>query len=832
MPVLYGQALTHLGRRVVLAQPSLFVFLAVVAGILAAETWALPLLACAASTALGLGVLGFAMWRRRGTVLAALWVVASAGAWAARQVPYPAPNPPICASDDSLWQVQIDAPIDRQIQGGQMHLSTAARLLRERCDDTWQPRTGRVRLALRPGVPVARGDRFAVRLRMHAPAVQHHAFELLPFERLRRQRLTHQAHVLSDHVPIASGSGILARIDRLRTRGAEAFEAGLVPTHAALAKALALGDTGALTPTQRDAWAAAGIAHLLSVSGLHVAMVAMIMSGLVRYVLGFLPGAGERYSLRALSAWCALAPVVGFCILTGAHPAAQRATIMACGALLGMALRYPSAVANAWGVAGAAMLIADPLALYDVGFILSFAAVGALVWLVRPAPHDAARAHTEAPAWRRWVHRTGQNLHGSWRVSFAATCVTAPITACVFNRVSWVAPAVNLVAVPIGSILATPWALGAAVVAPQDGWLQLVCMRPLGWVLACLHGIANYVGQKPWASLDVPPPTPWEVVLYAALVAAACAWQAQRRRAIVLATAASLALFCCIGARVAARTGDGHLYVRHIYVGQGDATLLTLPRGGTVLVDGGGSLHGVGHDPGRQAVAPTLRRLNVHRIDWMVLTHPHPDHINGLLHIASVWPVDHLLLAGGGIDFASVRQLQAQVTARGGKVVRLADMPKQTTWEGVAVSLLHPRTTGGDCYPALHLNDNSVVLRMQWGVRSILLAGDIEKRAEAMLVRDNVTADILKVGHHGSRTSSTLAFLQTLQPHTAVISCGSENQFGFPHTETLERLSMSQTRILRTDTEGTITLRTDGANWFASSVQHPQELVLTGADPR
>ena len=145
---------------------------------------------------------------------------------------------------------------------------------------------------------------------------------------------------------------------------------------------------------------------------------------------------------------------------------------MAGGALLGRALCYPSAIANAWGVAGSAMLIADPMALYDVGFILSFAAVGALIWLISPEVDNPAGMAFDRPVplnpWRARLNAMGRNLRASWQVSLAATCVTAPITAYVFNRVSWVAPAVNLAAVPVGSILATPWALVAAVVAPRD----------------------------------------------------------------------------------------------------------------------------------------------------------------------------------------------------------------------------------------------------------------------------------------------------------------------------------------------------------------------------
>jgi competence protein ComEC len=246
-------------------------------------------------------------------------------------------------------------------------------------------------------------------------------------------------------------------------------------------------------------------------------------------------------------------------------------------------------------------------------------------------------------------------------------------------------------------------------------------------------------------------------------------------------------------------------------VGQGDATLLDLPDGSLWLIDGGGFV-GSPVDPGRAVILPELKTRRRSRIDVMVLSHPHPDHFTGLesviraVDVGEFWDTGQGLAQGAGPIYARIRALlkERAIPVRGP-----AELCGERLRGRVRVQLLSPcpRFRAG-----LGANDNSLVIRLLWGNRAFLFTGDAEHEAEAHLLEDGVPlgADFLKVGHHGSRTSSTPAFLDAVKPRVATMSTGVRNRFGHPHLPTLEKLKARGIVALRTDRFGAVRIETDG----------------------
>jgi competence protein ComEC len=847
-----------------LAVPCVLLFAATAVGIVAADftqisivhtAWALGL-CCLATCVAG--------WQQRGTALAALCTLMAVGSFAARRTQAPYFMPPGCLQADgaaeAAFRVRVDAPVQRQVEGGQVRYRTVVALLAEQHGNTWLPRSGRVAVRLRQGLPVVRGDTVQVRLRIMPLPAPHNPIDADPMARGRRLQLAGTAWVRSEHALVAAGTGFWAQIDALRGALGQHLEDSLPPPTAALAKALALGDTASISPEQRDAWADAGMAHLLSVSGLHVGLVSAALMALLSAVLRHIPAVARRYSTRRLAAMLSLPGLVGFCLLTGAPPPAVRAATMAAALIVGLALGTPSAPKNAWGIAGLLMLLDSPMALYDAGFQLSFAAVAALLWLVpkQPPLNDNASAARGALLLRR-VLRAGVS---GVQVCLAASLITVPLCALYFGRLALCAPLVNVLAVPLGSALGTPLALGVCAAKVLHTFVGLQVTVPLALllhtVLQALDSLARTVAAQPFATFDLAAFGGPSLVAYGLFLAAVYSrsklWVGCGA-AVALGTVTVVALLPIVQAPLvladappnaapdpsrqqtpsnlqAAPAQPGRLTVRHIYVGQGDATLVTLPHGRHLLIDGGGAVLQGDADPGRLVLVPLLRQLGVRRLELVVLTHPHPDHVGGLVAVTQHFAVNHFWSNGSGYAVPSVHAVLQQVRRQGAQVRTVSSLPRSVCLDGVRLDILHPRPPAPNTfYESFSANDNSVVLRLTYGQRSVLLSGDIEARAEALLLPHlGGPVDVLKAPHHGSRTSSSDVFLAALRPHAVVISCGDDNHYGFPHPEPLQRFAAIKAQVWRTDADGMVTYSTDGSTWTLHSVRPRSARVLSARE--
>jgi competence protein ComEC len=266
---------------------------------------------------------------------------------------------------------------------------------------------------------------------------------------------------------------------------------------------------------------------------------------------------------------------------------------------------------------------------------------------------------------------------------------------------------------------------------------------------------------------------------------------------------------------------DGRLHVTMLSVGQAESFLIKLPDGAIVLVDGGGYLHDTGRDFGERTLVPALFKLGVRRIDHLILTHSHPDHIGGLPFAAAAFPIGSFGEASPGGVGEQYDQLRSVLDRNRVTVSRLAAGDRIELSGGVSLQVLSPRggprSLIGDV-DEMSLNDDSLVFRLVYGSFSMLFTADAGLPAEGQMLADgrSLRSTVLKVGHHGSRHSTSEAFLKRVAPELALISAGRGNRFGLPNPDTLALLGSYGIRVYRTDRDGTVELVSDGRSWSVS----------------
>ena len=578
------------------------------------------------------------------------------------------------------------------------------------------------------------------------------------------------------HVRLLEPAGRLARWRRWTGARVDALYGADGP----LARALLLADADDVDRSVRDRFADAGIVHMLSVSGLHIGIIA----GAVRTLV---VAAGAAIGTAEL---CSLGVTFAFVLFIGAPPPAVRSAIML---LLVLAARARQRPTLPWGVwaASCAVPLVDPHAVLDLGWQLSVTGMAGLLASGGVARRIAGRRR----GWQRAVL-------SSMVATTVASLATAPLVAWVFGRVSLAAVLTNVVAAPLFEV-AQPLLFASLVALPLAVVARLLAEGARA-ALALIDLVARVGGALPWAVLRFEPDAPTAALLALAascgIVALVATWW--RRPAMASLGALALAAWW-----PALRPGPGRLELHMIDVGQGDAVAIRSPRGRWMLVDAGGGWKG--GDAGASIVWPYLRRFGG-PVTYLSMSHPHLDHIGGVATLVdragpdTVW--DGAYVSGSTI-YRDV--LQAVRTSR--SAWRRVAAGDRAELDGVEVRVLAPDSAwmAGLTDP----NEASVVLRLSYGAVRLLLMGDAEAGEEGWLLArygDSLRADVLKVGHHGSSTSSTAPFLDAVRPDVALVSVGAGNSYHHPSQEVLQALDERGVHLLRTDDDGTIVVSTDG----------------------
>jgi competence protein ComEC len=606
---------------------------------------------------------------------------------------------------------------------------------------------------------------------------------------------------------LESGQGNPVRAALIDIRGtlSGSLANALPEPEASLAAGILLGARSDIPRDLKDDMNSTGTSHLVAVSGQNVTLLAGLLMTAVAWIIG-----------RRPAAWLALAAVIGYAVLVGGHPSVIRAAIMAGLYIAAVALGRQNSAPAALALAAAGMTAFDPQLAHDVSFQLSFAAT---LGLITMAP--LLRSHIAAAISRRPFAEfpLTQPVTELAAITVAAIAFTLPITAVNFHRISLVAPAANLFAVPAFiavAITSAVTAIATTLLPAAADYLGWITWPPTAYMVTVVRLFADI----PLASIELRGVGTGHAIAYYTLLTAAV-WLLARRpapqptqiaRPVTPATppllpATGMALILALSSLLLwlaiTAPASGRLTVTFMDVGQGDAILIEGPAGHRILVDGG---------PSGEAISSALgRRLPFYdrRIDLIILTRPQSDHMGGLPTVLDRYDVGGVLASTVEADSAAFQAWQESVADVGLPNIEA----KRGQWfdlgGGARLTFMGPLS---DLLAAEvdDPNETSVVLKLTMGRAAILLTGDMGEEGEEDLIRSgtDLRAAVLKLGHHGSASSSSARFLDRVLPIVDVISVGANNRYGHPSQNVLERLD--DDLILRTDRHGDISVSTDG----------------------
>jgi len=683
-----------------------------------------------------------------------------------------------------------------------------------------QSAEGRLRVTWRgPDRTFGEGDQVQFTTRVRAPAgtVNPGGFDYASY--LERQGIDAVASVSGPGEVTLLSSGFTRLrwapwrlIDEWRERIRQAAVATLERAALGLYLSLIIGERGYLSPETRDTFMAAGTVHILSISGSHLGLIAFLSFFLIRATCRCLPVSWFEALSRwitptRLAALVTIAPVTFYAVLAGAEVATVRSLVMILLFLLAVWLGRAKHLLPILAAAALLILIHDPRALFDISFQLSYVSVLAIALVLRWRSDDDQNGPSipDPTSWAagRWLSRYVWMTGG-------VTLVTIPLVAYYFNQIAWLGLVTNLVMIPLAGFVLVPMGLGSAIWLLLFGGDSLPASQlhqaMLDWFASSMRLLAHVPGAE-WHIAS--PAIPGIASFYALLYLAGRRWGTPTLRRGAALSAALLLGWWSWSPR---SLSDGEiLRVTFLDVGQGDASVLELPDGQTVLIDAGAAYDTL--DMGRTVVGPYLWDRGIRRLDHVIGTHPQLDHVGGLPWILRSFEIGQYWGNGIARDEPFYERLRVTLQERG--------LRERTAGEGQAVFDSGPCRLRILNPPARHdikdsfaqhvrsgslLNNLSIVTRLDCGPHSFLFTADIEADAIARLSKTDRTARVrvLKVPHHGARGSLDLRWIEHMGAEVAVISVGSRNPYGHPATAVLAAYEKKGVRLWRTDRQGAI----------------------------
>lgn len=630
---------------------------------------------------------------------------------------------------------------------------------------TWPP-PARLRLFWSQPKPVLQPSQhwqFSVHLKRPHTLLNPHTFDyssVLFQQRIRATGYVRDGTLLQPASPLS--------IDAWRDRLANAIHTTLGNhPHAGVVVALAVGHQRAISPDQWEIWRLTGTIHLISISGLHLSLIALLVFWIVRWLWG---GTGNGVSwlpAQRVAAWAGLGAAVAYALLAGFSIPTQRSLIMISVAFSNILLARSVAVSHLLAFALFLVLLYDPLAVMSMGFWLSFGAIAVIIYVTTGRRMQKSRL-------TRW----GLSFA---RTQWAVTLGLLPILLTTFGYLSLIPPLANVIAVPWISFIITPLILlGTLLILPypDSGHVILeIAAQLLDSLWTLLTGLANL--QWVWY---VPIPPLWTMIV--AMVGIMILLSPRGFPARWLGLIYCLPLF--VTAPEQPRSGE--LWLTVLDVGQGLA-VVARTRNHLLVYDTGPS-RSDGFNTGTSVVVPFLQAQGLRQIDTLLISHDDNDHSGGAESVLKALAVTTVMTSAP----AKFMQYPVESCYAG----------QRWQWDGVDFQILHPQRRYTDD------NQNSCVLKISIADKAVLLTGDIDNRVERDLVetrKTDLAATVLIVAHHGSKNSSMPIFIDAVHPEIAIISAGYRNRYRHPHAETIRRYTIRHIRLLETATTGTIYLQ-------------------------
>ena len=579
-------------------------------------------------------------------------------------------------------------------------------------------------------------------------------------------------------------------------------------------KALLIGDRNAISKQLRNAFNRAGVGHLLAISGLHIGIVATVSFLFFQKVLShmrfFLWNAWTKKGAVVLS----FVPVWLYGLLAGMSPSTQRAVIMVMVFLMSFLIESEHDPINTLALAAMVILVVHPPALFSISFQLSFSAVLAIFY---------GLSHVRNP-WTSHFGKTKKTIgfiilkkfYDFFLASLFAILGTLPLLMLYFNQISLVGLFANVIVVPLIGFIVVPVGLLSVFLYPLTILGASFCIDICSSVLEQTLYIVIFFADLPFAAIKTITPTVVEICCFYVLFWVMLNLKHRPKPVLLAAVLSIFVLSADTCYWLYHRFWHDDLRVSIIDVGHGNASLLELPKGYTILIDGGGFSDNAVFDVGARIVAPFLWRRKIKTVDTIILSHPNSDHINGLVYIAENFNVKNVWTNSQGSKNVGYQDFLKVIKKNNIHMPEYEEIFGCHCINGVCLDIFYPPVDFIDRQKhdeRRHVNNNSLVIKATLGSKSVLFPGDIKARAEealAAMAEDQIDSTVLIAPHHGSKTSSSRIFIEKVRPETVIISSGWKGRFGFPHPSVLKRYRQKGCRVLGTSRHGAITLLTDG----------------------
>lgn len=594
-------------------------------------------------------------------------------------------------------------------------------------------------------------------------------------------------------------------------------------------EAMTLGNKRGIAPEMRDSFNKTGTSHLLAISGLHIGMVFMAGFSLFSFLLKRSEYLLLKFNVVKLAAVCSFFFVLFYAFIAGMGITVMRATLMALVFLVAFLWGRQRDIYNSLALAGIVILILYPAALFDISFQLSFCAVLSILYIV---PSLSLISFSLIDSWPKFIRIIIKKIYLLIIVCLAASVGTMPLIVFYFGRISAITVIANLLAVILLGTISLALSMGFIFTAFFSSTIAGIFIKASSFFVNISLDIINKLASVSWSSFAISKPSLLEIIIFYILIYLLIKlldYHFKKSDENIPPVKSPLLLKALIAVCLLFFIGNGfylfakdrfstNLRITAIDVGQGSATLIRFPKGKNMLIDGGGFAR-ASFDIGKMVIALFLSSQRINTIHTVVLTHPHPDHLQGLLYITDNFNVKEVWSTGQRANDELYLQWEKLIRDKKIKTKFINSQSPPMEINGVSFTVLWPPerpSHEATIFNSEKINDDSLVLKIKYRQVGFLLTGDISSDIERMLIssENNLVSDVLFVPHHGSHHSSSDDFIKAISCRYAIISAGRNNVFRHPHQYTLERLQDSQARIYRTDESGAITMSTNGTNLY------------------